>query len=140
MTGLEKLHQLSGLLRDQRLADLRNLMSREDALRREIANIFEMRKTAFQASGDAAAMRQQLGADQAWHDWLGRRVATLNLELAQVLARKESLQIAARRAVAQDETLAELDRKARQDARAKRLAVDERKLEQLYLKKGWIDT
>lgn len=100
--------------------DLAQLVTVADARfqheRRKIADLIAEEQrirhaiNTVQASGrmtgqDTHRALQLAGADMAWRVWSGQRLSTLNMELAQVLARKEHEMAQVRRAFGQKEAL-----------------------------------
>ncbi|WP_415922548.1 hypothetical protein [Tateyamaria sp. SN6-1] len=87
---LGTLRELTELKYQQSLSGLSKILDREASLRAEISRL---RALAFEAQALPASKpaMQNIGADVIWLQWVSKTTKALNIELAQVLAQKESL-------------------------------------------------
>jgi hypothetical protein len=91
MNAAQQLAQMESILEmryQQRLQDFKHLKHRETHIRKALEKL----KTHFNESSSEPLSHYEMrsiGADVAWHAWLGRKKASLNMELAQVLSIKE---------------------------------------------------
>jgi len=117
----DKLAPLTRAAFQAQQARMQAIVAEEMQLRSELARLEEMRKQP----GDAT--QAAIGADILWRGWLARRVTDINMQLAQVLARKEDMADAMRVAYARDDvvgTLAKHDRQTQRAARRVRATQD----------------
>lgn len=105
----QDIHQLKGLTHLAGLAfraaqsDMAALLRREADLRRNLAQLTESKAMVAKSErppNDAALIA---GADIRWHHWVDQRRATINSELAQVLAQKENCRARLRTAFGKDQ-------------------------------------
>lgn len=117
MKGLVDLSGLSFRAAQARMAEL---LTREAALRRNLAQLTESRAAQAQAprASDEAALIA--GADIRWHHWVDQRRATINTELAQVLALQENCRVALTKAFGRDQVAQSLLQQTRQLSLTKR--------------------
>ena len=87
---LETLKQLTDLKHQESLSGLSNILAREAQLRSEIQKLRDRAREA-QALPVSAHSMQNIGADVIWLRWVASAMQRLNIELAQVLAQKETL-------------------------------------------------
>jgi hypothetical protein len=85
MAALVKLQDLK--FQKRQLAVV-SLLKREQRLRADIAKLDEQSRAVDQT--DTYGMKL-VGADMIWHAWVSRSKSALNIELAQVLAQKETV-------------------------------------------------
>jgi hypothetical protein len=85
MAALEKVQALKFQMRQRAVV---SLLKREQQLRADIAKLEEQSRAVDQT--DAYGM-ELIGADMIWRAWVGRSKSVLNVELAQVLAQKETV-------------------------------------------------
>ncbi len=121
------LARLTGTTFDAAQARMALFRQRELALRATMAALESDRKTRAEAAiaGDPA---QRAGADVLWQQWVDRRRAALNMELARTLAQIEAARSTLARAHGRHQVTASLAKDATKTARDRR----ERRLEQ-----GW---
>lgn len=100
MKGLVELSGVSYRAAQARLAEL---LAREADLRRNLTQLTESRSAQVHAprAPDEAAL--VAGADIRWHHWVDQRRATINMELAQVLALQENCRFALKKAFGRDQ-------------------------------------
>lgn len=117
MKGLVNLSGLSFRAAQARMAEL---LTREADLRRNLELLTESRTVQAHAprTSDEAALKA--GADIRWHQWVDQRRATINTELAQVLALQEHCRIALARTFGRDQVAQSLLRQTKQADLAKR--------------------
>lgn len=100
MTKLRDLDDLATVTEaryEQRRQSFARLVAEENRIRGELAHIDEMDLASRDDSPGAIPMRA-IGADVIWQGWMGRARASLNMELARVLAVKETHLLEVRRA------------------------------------------
>lgn len=119
---LDTLHTLTELKYQKSMAGLADILARENQLRGEIQ---QLRDQAYEAQALPASPHsmQNIGADVIWLRWVSRTTQKLNIELAQVLARKETLLADHRRALGRKSVAGNLADDARRDAKAARDAA-----------------
>ena len=89
---LKKAAQLASLHYMKSQQRIRDVLQKEARLRAQIKNIRDQM--------DASSMEiagKMLGADLVWEAWVNRKLMQLNVELAEVLARKEAHMVDIRR-------------------------------------------
>lgn len=87
---LQTLNELQKIAQARYLSEfekIRSILEKEKVLRRALRNLDEQGKSAG-SSLETAQQMQMVGADLLWQRWASRTRNELNLELAQVLARK----------------------------------------------------
>lgn len=104
---------------EQEQRQFAKLASKENQLRKAIKQIEEMRRSTNVPDASVARM-QAIGADVIWLAWVGRSKTKLNIQLAQVLAQKENLQSAVRKAYGKVLVVRQMQDQARADAASKR--------------------
>ena len=100
MTLAHELAQMDEVIRakyEQEQRQFAKLVAKENQLRGAIQQIDVMRRSTNVPDASVARM-QAIGADVIWLAWVGRSKTALNIQLAQVLAQKEHLQSAVRKA------------------------------------------
>ncbi|MEL6563020.1 MAG: hypothetical protein AAFQ59_01145 [Pseudomonadota bacterium] len=95
---LRTLQTLTELKYQKSLSGLSDILAREAKLRGELA---QLRRHTVEAQSlpVAAHSMRNIGADVIWLQWVAKATRSLNIELAQVLAQKESLLANQRRAL-----------------------------------------
>ena len=88
------LSRLMDLQYQVKQSELRRVAGLEATLRADIAKLDQQRRAVDEAGNEAM---KSVGADMLWRGWSGRTKSELNMRLAQVLARKESLLYRARK-------------------------------------------
>lgn len=86
LEDLQKMHAILEAKYQVQQQAFQALIAEESALRQKLSRLSQ--QVADAAAGDGLQMRA-IGADMMWKAWVGRTKAALNIELAQVLARKE---------------------------------------------------
>ncbi len=122
MSGLPQIQKLTEIKYQREQHLFKSIVAEETALRGELARLNEQEQAARQGDDETRPMRS-IGADVIWLAWVGRAKTQLNLQLAQVLARKEHHLAAVRRAYGRVLVAGELcenEKKGRQTERAKR--------------------
>ncbi|MEP1586268.1 MAG: hypothetical protein ABJR46_04470 [Tateyamaria sp.] len=94
---LDQLKTLSELKYQHSLRSVSYLLAREDKLRAEIARLRTLTRETQTQPPEQERIRM-IGGDVIWLQWLGKTLRKLNMELAQILAQKESLIAQHRRA------------------------------------------
>lgn len=132
--ALTKLHMAARAQYEQQVQQFSKLVKQEAALRRELTRLSDLDQSAA-AQGASLSSMQHLGADLIWQGWLGRAKTALNMDLAQVLARKEHEKTIVRRAFGKVTALEHLIDEARKKRRKDRAAAELNSiLEQAILK------
>ncbi|PYC47365.1 hypothetical protein DI396_10370 [Litorivita pollutaquae] len=128
----KELVQVTDALYQVELAKVQKIAAEEARLRQALADLDSQARDAMNAAQDDMMAVRALGADLLWRQWVGRARAALQMQLAQVLVRKNEAMVKLRRAfgkttVAQDLLEQELHKVAK-EREAKRIVTD---LEQL---------
>ncbi len=108
---LDKLGELSGLQFRAAQAEMATLLRREERLRQNLTQLTRSKQSqarAPRAPDDAALVA---GADIRWHQWVDQRRSTINGELAQVLALKDSCMQKLRTAFGRDQAVTGLQKR-----------------------------
>lgn len=94
--NLEQLKTLTSLKHQHSQQALSKILVRETALRNELVRL---RALALETQSQPPEQQQlrAIGGDVIWLKWLGQAQQKLNIELAQILAQKESLMAQHRR-------------------------------------------
>ena len=121
---LGTLQTLTELKYQRSLSGLSDILARETKLRGELA---QLRRHTVEAQSlpVAAHSMRNIGADVIWLQWVAKATRSLNIELAQVLAQKESLLANQRRALGRRTVAANLasDADTRKQAERKASAL-----------------
>ena len=121
---LGTLQTLTELKYQKSLSGLSDILAREAKLRGELA---QLRRHTVEAQSlpVAAHSMRNIGADVIWLQWVAKATRSLNIELAQVLAQKESLLANQRRALGRRTVAANLasDADTRKQAERKASAL-----------------
>ena len=115
----DALCDVSDALYQREVARLRALRDEEARLRAALAKLDAQAHAARELSDEALRGVREIGADIVWQGWLARHRATLQSELAQVLARKEHAMPAHRRAFGRAEAARALRAQAHAGARTR---------------------
>ncbi len=100
---LDGLKQLSGLQFRAAQAEMAELLRRESALRQNLEQLIQSKSRQVQASRPSDDAALIAAADIRWHQWVDQRRATINTELAQILALKENCRVKLKRAFGRDQ-------------------------------------
>lgn len=95
------------------------ILAREASLRNSLAELRNQRNAA------GSQQMQAIGADLVWQTWLERSVQQLNMELAQVMARKLELLDRVRKAFGRNEAVRQLAQKSAADQKKRRATRDQ---------------
>ncbi|OUS19604.1 hypothetical protein A9Q95_15230 [Rhodobacterales bacterium 59_46_T64] len=130
----KELVQVTDALYQVELAKVQKIAAEEARLRQALADLDSQARDAMNAAQDDMMAVRALGADLLWRQWVGRARAALQMQLAQVLVRKNEAMVKLRRAfgkttVAQDLLEQELHKVAK-EREAKRIATDLERLAQ----------
>lgn len=98
---LNQLQKLTDLRKQRSHAKLADLLDQEARLRADLARLRTMARETQSAHPEHAPLRA-IGGDVIWLKWVSETTRQLNTELAQVLAKKEALMDAHKRAVGKD--------------------------------------
>ncbi len=85
---MEELAELTGMVFSARSAEMLRLSAREQKLRDRYETLEKQRQTA-QGQAEDVLSQRLTGLDVLYQMWVGRQMAAVNTELAQVLAEKE---------------------------------------------------
>ena len=94
------------------------LVAKEKQLRIALNKLDNMHRSSDVPDANIARM-QAIGADVIWLAWVGRSKTALNIQLAQVLAQKEHLQSAVRKAYGKVLVVHQMQDQARADINSK---------------------
>ena len=90
------------------------ILAREASLRRSLAQLRNQRNAA------GSEQMRAIGADLSWQTWVERSVQQLNMELAQVMARKLESLDRVRKAFGRNEAVRQLAQKSAVDQKKRR--------------------
>ena len=82
------LEELTSILKRAQEARMQKIVAEETRLRREIRGLDEKASLTGQLPAERLHDMRSVGADLLWNGWVARSRRQLNIELAQVLARK----------------------------------------------------
>ncbi|MGH1355013.1 MAG: hypothetical protein ACRBBS_08045 [Thalassovita sp.] len=85
---MEELAELTGMVFSARSVEMQRLSAREQKLRDRYETLEKQRQTA-QGQAEDVLSQRLTGLDVLYQMWVGRQMAAINTELAQVLAEKE---------------------------------------------------
>ena len=85
---LKDLARLTSAQKSAQEARMQKLISEENEIRRQIADLEESHANARATPPDQMSGLRQIGADILWQGWVSRSRQQLQIKLAQVLARK----------------------------------------------------
>ncbi|WP_146584573.1 hypothetical protein [Puniceibacterium confluentis] len=125
----EDLQPIAALMEERALARHRDMLVQEDALRRELDEIENLRHRSLRQD-DQAHARRMLGADGVWQNWLAQRRLRLTQELAVLQVRKAETLAAAQTAFARHQVTADLAADDREVQRRRNFTLAERRLEE----------
>ncbi|WP_322891193.1 MULTISPECIES: hypothetical protein [unclassified Yoonia] len=109
---------LTGLALRAAQAEMAELKAREADLRQNLTDLLAQKTRDPRPQNDPALIA---GADLRWQQWVDQRRATVNAELAQVLAQIDNRQRRLRGLFGRDQAARALVEKARKDDRSNRL-------------------
>ena len=115
---LESIQELK-TLKSQR--DIRDISKQEAVLRQQIATLDNHRHACHALEADGQVMRS-IGADILWLAWIDRRKSELMIDLAKLLARKETAKVKGRKDAGRQESIQETVRKERESVEKQRSA------------------
>lgn len=115
---MAQLQQITALKLHQSEAKLSGILAREKALRSDLARLQRMAHETQAMPQDQASMRA-IGADVIWLRWVSEASRQISIELAQVLAQKDGLMSAHKRAVGKDAVAQELASQNRAEVQKK---------------------
>ncbi len=116
---MAQLQQITALRLQRSEAELSSILAREKALRSDLARLQQMAHETQAMPQDQAPMRA-IGADLIWLRWVSAASRQISIELAQVLAQKEGLMAAHKRAFGKDRVAQELASRDKADMQKKR--------------------
>lgn len=117
---LAMLGALSEARLDRERARLQGVLAQEARLRAMLSRLDAQAGAARALPAPALDGLRGIGADLSWQGWVARQRATLQMELAMVLARKEQALPALRQAFGEAEAALALDARARAATRRNR--------------------
>ncbi len=120
LSQLESIQEVKNL---KSLRDLQETALREADLRQQIATLSEHRNACHALESDGQVMKS-IGADILWLAWIDRRQSELTVELAKLLARKETLKIKSRKDTGRHANIEELADKERERVKKHRARLD----------------
>lgn len=137
MSGAETdLLRIAALLQTRALTDYRRDLDAERALRAERAGIDALRRAAL-VDGTRLGAHQMLGMGTLWQGELLRRRTALQLGIAEARARQGYSGALARDAFSRGEAARHIVESAREVRAERRLAAEERSLEELAALRLW---
>ncbi|MBK0325736.1 hypothetical protein I5535_00370 [Rhodobacteraceae bacterium F11138] len=116
----EKLGQMATVTEALYLDEFRkiqNILAEESRLRKELARLDEQSQAERNTTPDDLSM-QSIGADLLWKAWLTRTRRQLNIELAQVMAKKLTAMGGVRKAFGRKNAVASMHETALKDAKS----------------------
>lgn len=128
-TEFDDIHEITAIMEERALAKHRDVLDREAAVNREIAEIEKLRYQTLRKD-DQATVRRMLGADVLWQGWLAQRRMHLNQDLAMLRVRKADSLIAAQTAFARHQVTSDLAADARVEQRQRRILQSETRLDE----------
>ncbi len=117
--NLAMLHQITQARYEQRQQSFAKLVAEESQLRAELVRLDSMNRATAMPE-DATDQMHSIGADVLWRGWLGRSKTAVNMQLARVLAVKESHLLEVRRAYGKVLVVQELQQNLDRDTRKRR--------------------
>lgn len=114
MNRLLELRKIFDVQYAEQQREYKALLQREAEIRAEITGLDLRFQKSIEISNSQFQMRS-IGADIAWHAWVGRKKTELNIELAQVLSIKERDLTAVREAFGKVSVTRDLCEKMRRD-------------------------
>ncbi|GAA6188393.1 hypothetical protein [Litorivita sp. NS0012-18] len=130
----EDLVQVTDALYQVELAKVQKIAAEEARLRQALADLDAQARDAMEAAQNDMMALRALGADLLWRQWVGRARAGLQMQLAQVLVRKNEAMTRLRRAFGKSSVAQELRDQDREETNkmreAKRIAEELEKLSQ----------
>lgn len=108
---------------------IRSILNEETVLRKSLAQL-EIHSQAAKMDQVRDCTMKTIGADILWQGWVSKTKSRLNIELAQVMARKMDAMTQVRKAFGKKEAVKNLIKSARQEQLKK---VNQRRSEQLSL-------
>lgn len=116
--------QLSAIRYRAVQAEMAEIVGREDGLRRNLAQLTAQKRARFDNQSYDADTALRGGADIRWHRWVDQRRATINAELAQVLAQKAECRRKMQSAFGRDQAMQALQTQAKASAKQLRQRRD----------------
>ncbi len=101
---LEQLLSVTEAHYQREFALVQDILAKEGNIRRALAQLDEQKSRAHSDLANGMMM-QSMGAEILWQTWAARTRTTLNIELAQVLARKETVMDQVRQAFGRREAV-----------------------------------
>lgn len=118
---IRSLTKVAGVAFRAAQSDMAKLLRRGEDLRRNLTQLTDRKATFARAQKRLDDPAIVAGADIRWHHWVDQRRATINTELAQVLAQKENARAKLRKAFGRDQAtnalLRGISQKVQQDMR-----------------------
>lgn len=124
ISDFKVLKNLTEALYQADVAALRAISNEEAATRAELAVLDEQERAAFLPAAEDALALRSIGADLNWRGWVSRKRETLNLQLANILARKARAMQVLRISYGKNAVTAQLCDMARSDTRSDRANRD----------------
>lgn len=116
---LKDLAELARAVRSARESRLKDIATEETRIRQNLAMLADHRVAAAPPAGREGLAVHRVGADMLWRGWLDQTERALQIELAQVLARKEEARRSLQRAHGRSEAAASLLETERRATRAR---------------------
>ncbi|PRY77609.1 hypothetical protein CLV80_10592 [Yoonia maritima] len=113
----QRLSQLTGLMLRSVQSDMAELSQREADLRRNLAQLVQTKRARAAAQSSIVDVAILAGADVRWLHWVDQRRATINTELAQVLAQQEACRAKLKNVFGRDQAVHEIVKRMQSDSR-----------------------
>lgn len=138
MNDLQSLKQVTEAAYQVEQAKLRDILTREAELRRDLAALAKKLQTASCLPPEQLAAPRAIGADLLWQGWIQRNRQDLNVQLAQVLVAKAEKMSALTRAFGRAEAVETLLNNQKTARRKDALDRAQRATEDLTLLQNYI--
>jgi hypothetical protein len=132
-----ELEDLTKILKRAQEARVQGIVAEENRLRRAIAELDDKATLAGQLPAERLHDMRSVGADLLWNGWLSRSRRQLNIELAQVLARKGQIMREVRKAHGRNSAAKTILRHEEDAEKSKRQAALAEKVQLLSVLKAW---
>ena len=113
----QRLSQLTGVMLRSVQSEMAELSQREADLRRNLAQLVQTKRARAAAQSSIVDAAILAGADVRWLHWVDQRRATINTELAQVLAQQEACRAKLKNVFGRDRAVHEIVKRMQTDSR-----------------------
>jgi hypothetical protein len=115
---LSQMSTVTEVLFQREFSAIQGILKEESAIRQSLAQLDAQSQSSSSNNAQDCAM-QTIGADILWQAWVSKTRRQLNIELAQILARKIEAMTHIRKAFGRKEAVKKLTEKSRQEQRKK---------------------